>query len=55
MCQKNKAVLLLSTMPNSVSVTDDDEKISEINIFYNETKKGVDCLDMLVHNYMSMR
>ena len=53
--KKNKAVLLLSTMHNSISVTDDDEKKPEINIFYNETKGGVDCLDMLVHNYMSKR
>ena len=42
-------------MHNSISVTDDDEKKPEINIFYNETKGGVDCLDMLVHNYMSKR
>ena len=42
-------------MHNSISVTDDDEKKTEINIFYNETKGGVDCLDMLVHNYMSKR
>ena len=48
--KKNKAVLLLSTMHNNISVTDDDEKKPEINIFYNETKGGVDCLDMLVHN-----
>ena len=53
--KKNKAVLLLSAMHNSISVTDDDEKKPEINIFYNETKGGVDCLDMLVHNYMSKR
>ena len=37
------------------TVTDDDEKKPEINIFYNETKGGVDCLDMLVHNYMLKR
>ena len=57
MCQKkkNRAVLLLSTMHNNVSVTNDEEKKPEINIFYNETKGGVDCLDMLVHNYMSKR
>ena len=55
-CAKNnKAVLLLSTMHNSISVTDDDEKKPEINIFYNETKGGMNCLDMLVHNYMSKR
>ena len=42
-------------MHNSISVTGDDENKPEINIFYNEMKGGVDCLDMLVHNYMSKR
>ena len=42
-------------MHNSISVTDDDKKKPEINIFYNETKGGVDCLNMPVHNYMSKR
>ena len=42
-------------MQNSISVTDDNEKKPKINIFYNETKGGVDCLDMLVDNYMSKR
>ena len=51
--KKNKAVLLLSTMHNDISVTNDEEKQPEMNIFYNETKGGVDCLDKFVYNYMS--
>ena len=42
-------------MHNNILVTDDDEKNPEINIFYNETKGRVDCLDMPVQNYMSKR
>ena len=51
----NKAVLILSTMHDDAQVTDDDIKKPEINLFYNETKGGVDSLDQLVHSYMTKR
>ena len=53
--KKNKAVLILSSMHHEAVVSDDDTKKPEINLFYNQTKGGVDSLDQLVHSYMAKR
>lgn len=42
-------------MHNDQMVMENEAKNPEIIMFYNETNGGVDCLDMLVHNYMSKR
>ena len=42
--KKNKAVILLSTMHHSSKI-DEETKKSEINLYYNSTKGGVDTLD----------
>lgn len=56
--KKNKAVLLLSTFHhgNSSEIHSVDENgKSEINLFYNKTKGGVDTLDQLCHTYSCQR
>lgn len=51
-----KAVIFLSTMHHTCNILKNGEKnISEINMFYNETKGGVDTFDQLVHEYMTKR
>lgn len=47
--KKNKVVLLMSTMHNNNEVDQDSGK-SEINLFYNATKGGVDVFDQLCHS-----
>ena len=42
-------------MPDDNAVTDDEAKKPEIIILHNQTKRRVDCLDVLIHNYMSKR
>ena len=47
--QKNKAVILLSTMHHGISVVEEDpKKRPEIIKFYNETKIDVDLVDQMV-------
>ena len=48
--KKNKTVLILSSMHCNAEVTDDDIRKLEINLFYNQTKGGVDSLVQLVHS-----
>lgn len=50
----NHAVLLLSTYHHAPEVDPESGK-SEINLFYNKTKGGVDTLDQLCHAYTVQR
>lgn len=52
--KKGKSVILLSTMHNTTE-TDKETGKPEINIFYNHTKGGVDCLDEKCAIYCSSR
>lgn len=51
--KKNLAVLLLSTLHHNAAV--DSNGKAEINLFYNQTKGGVDTLDQLCHAYTVQR
>ena len=54
--KKNKAVILLSTMRNGISIVEEDpKKRPEIIKFYNETKIGVDLVDQMVQTYTCQR
>ena len=55
MPKRNKSILLLSTKHDDNAVADDEAKKPEMNIFYNQAKGEIDCLVMLIHNYMSKR
>lgn len=46
---KSRVVMLMSTMHNDNEVDENSGK-SEINLFYNATKGGVDVFDQLCHN-----
>ena len=47
--QKNKAVILLSTMHHEISIDKEDhKKRPEIIKFYNKTKIGVDLVDQMI-------
>lgn len=50
----NNAVLFLSTFHHAPDVDPESGK-SEINLFYNKTKGGVDTLDQLCHAYTVQR
>lgn len=50
----NQAVLFLSTYHHTAEVDPESGK-SEINLFYNKTKGGVDTLDQLCHAYTVQR
>lgn len=45
--KKNKAVVLLSTLHNTKTITDDSKKKPEIIQHYNKTKGGVDLMDKM--------
>lgn len=51
--RKNKIVNFLSTLHHNGEVNEEGK--SNINLFYNETKSGVDVLDMLCHTYSAQR
>lgn len=51
--RKKKAVIILSSYHHTARV--EEECKSEINLFYNETKGGVDVLDKLCHSYSVQR
>ena len=53
--KKNRAVILLSTMHHSTEVDVSNKNKSEINLYYNSTKGGVDTLDQMVHEYTVRR
>ena len=52
--KKNKAVILLSTMHHSSKI-DEETKKSEINLYYNSTKGGVDTFDQMCHAFSTKR
>ena len=49
--KKNRAVILLSTKHYNNTIEPNKKNKSEINLFYNKTKGGVDTLDQMAHNY----
>ena len=51
--KKNKQVHLLSTFHNNQFQTESTKP--EIVDFYNKTKGGVDCMDMMINNYTTKR
>lgn len=51
--KRNKNVLFLSTLHRKPLVSSDGK--SEINLYYNRTKAGVDVLDQLCHTYSVQR
>lgn len=51
--KQNKAVIFLSTLHNTAETNDEGK--SEVNLFYNKTKGGVDVLDQLCHTYSVQR
>lgn len=53
--KKNRAVILLSTMHHSREVNVNNKNKSEINLYYNSTKGGVDTLDQMAHEYTARR
>lgn len=53
--KKNRAVILISTMHYSDTIDEENHCKSEINLYYNSTKGGVDTLDQLAHAYTSKR
>jgi hypothetical protein len=53
--KKNRAVLLLSTMHQSNHTDPSNSNKSEINLYYNSTKGGVDTLDQMAHAYSVKR
>ena len=46
--KKNRAVILLSTIHHSALTNDSNKNKSEINLYYNTTKGGVDTWDEFV-------
>lgn len=42
-------------MHHDASVSEENHNKPEINLYYNETKGGVDSLDQLCHEYMCKR
>lgn len=53
--KKNRAVILLSTKHSDNNIMTTNKNKSEINIFYNQTKGGVDTLDQMAHTYTVRR
>lgn len=53
--KKNRAVILLSTMHHSNAIDVQNKKKSEINLYYNRTKGGVDTLDQMCHAFTVRR
>ena len=54
--QKNKAVILLSTMHHGISIVEEDpKKRPKIIKFYNQTKIGVDLADQIAQTYTFKR
>lgn len=53
--KKNRAVIFLSTMHHDKAEDVNKKNKSEINLYYNSTKGGVDTLDQMVHEYTVRR
>ena len=53
--KKNRSVILLSTMHNNNNTDINNKNKSEINIYYNKTKGGVDTLDQMAHAFTTRR
>lgn len=53
--KRNRAVIFLSTMHHSKKIDVSNKNKSEINLYYNSTKGGVDTLDQMVHEYTVRR
>uniref|UniRef100_A0A0K0EMM2 DDE_Tnp_1_7 domain-containing protein n=1 Tax=Strongyloides stercoralis TaxID=6248 RepID=A0A0K0EMM2_STRER len=53
--RKNRAVILLSTMHYTSKVNKENKNKSEINLYYNVTKRGIDTLDQMNHEYTVRR
>ncbi|GBP24853.1 PiggyBac transposable element-derived protein 4 [Eumeta japonica] len=53
--KKNHALILLSTMHHGKDEDVNKNNKSEINLYYNSTKGGVDTLDQMVHEYTVRR
>lgn len=53
--KKNRAVIILSTMHHSKEIDVNNKNKSEVNLYYNSTKGGVDTLDQMVHEYTTRR
>lgn len=53
--RKNRAVIFLSTMHHTHQVDMANKNKSDVNLYYNETKGGVDTIDQMVHEYTVQR
>lgn len=53
--KKNRCVLFLSTKHQTLKTDINNKNKSEVNLFYNKTKGGVDTLDQLCHAYTVRR
>ena len=53
--KKNRAVIFLSTMHHNNEICVDNKKKSEINLYYNSTKRGIDTLDQMCHTFTVKR
>ena len=53
--KKNKAVILLSTMHSTMTISDDAKKKPEIILYYNKYKAGVDTMDQMLCRYTTHR
>lgn len=53
--KRNRAVLLLSTLHHTGEIDVNNKNKSEINLFYNSTKGGVDVLDQMAHAFSAKR
>ena len=50
-----KAVILLSTQHRSFGVSSDEHKKTEVILFYNQAKSGVDIVDLMPRHYSVKR
>jgi len=53
--QKNRAVILLSTMHHSAITNASNKNKSEITLHYNATNGGVETLDQKCHSFSTKR
>lgn len=53
--KKNRAVIFLSTMHHTKEVDISNKNKSEVNLYYNATKGGVDTLDQMAQEYTVRR
>ena len=53
--QRNRSVVLLSSMHHSSNIDTSNKMKPEVILYYNQTKSGVDSLDQLLHEYSCKR